>query len=217
MRITWETNAENATLDQLTDLGGLINSQNIPAIGTITLPINLQASGMIFRITVIRSGNTATRSVRIALQCQYAWYFQPAPPVCAPQVANGGIFEYQKFQFGLAIYAAYTNTVYVLADFKSRVSAYQVLNTPFEPADAPSGFIDPTSHIGWAWHTQRLYGGRSMLDVIGWGVGNMQVYTSAIQAGVDTGDVYLQTPDGAVYKLSLTNGGTWVMVAPGAG
>jgi len=45
--------------------------------------------------------------------------------------------------------------------------------------------------------------------VIGGSITDVQNYNGTIQAGNPASDIYINRPDGAVYKLALAGTGTW--------
>src|SRR5207237_403760 len=145
---------------------------------------------------------TETRSLVVTVQCPSPWFFAPPPPGC-PQSSQTSAIIFQPFERGVAFYVANNNTIYFLANENSRVNAYSnqwTTNIIIPPAVPPAGLIDPRDQIGYAWRQNNWSDGRQMIQVMGWATGQQQNYSGTIQIGSPGNDVYLQRPDGAIYK-----------------
>jgi hypothetical protein len=119
---------------------------------------------------------------------------------------------FQAYERGLVFYVSSNNTVYVLANEGARVNAYPNEWAPgvlLPVATPPAGFFNPTAQIGYVWYNKQWSDGRSVGSVIGWAITDVQNYNGTLQAGNPASDIYINRPDGAVYKLALAGAGTW--------
>jgi hypothetical protein len=212
--VVWDVDAETVAIDLLSDTGELLQTEALESNGTLDLSPVIARGTLILRLRAIRGGNTATRSVRIAVTCRYEWFFVPVPdglPACAPNDRIISDYDMQKFQYGVAFYIASTHTVYFLADKGAKLVTYPYKDSNFQPALAPTPLLDPVDHIGAVWHTQRWTDGTSMLGVVGWATAPEKHYQGSLQPGLNPGDLFIQDAAGTIFILS--NAGTWANIS----
>jgi len=217
--VRWTTDGDSVTLEQLSATNAVIQTAPVPQSGERSFIVTTDSGNTItFRLTAIRSGNTETRTIPVAVQCATPWFVTPAPPGCPQSAPQSTTIIFQPFEQGVAFYVVANNNVYFLANEGNRVNAYPSewaanLPTPTATPIVPTGRVEPTAQIGYVWYNKAWSDGRQLIAVVGWATAPQQNYSGIIQTGNPPSDVYLTRPDGAVYKLSLAGVGTWSFVS----
>jgi hypothetical protein len=209
----WQADADTVTIDLLTENNALIQTVPVQPKGERSFTVSSAQGNLItFRLTATRGGKSEVRTATVSVQCAQPWFFSPPQPGCPLQAAQSGAVVFQAYERGLVFYVSTNNTVYVLANEGTRVNAYPNEWAPgvlLPVATPPAGFFNPTAQIGYVWYNKQWSDGRSVGSVIGWAITDVQNYNGTLQAGNPASDIYINRPDGAVYKLALAGAGTW--------
>ena len=220
--LAWLANADAVLLEQLTPQGGLVQSLRVTPTGQYTTTATTNAGRTIyFRLTAMRNGIVANQTIRVNVICQYNWFFgnQYAPPNAgcpASGLTSDG--RSQPFERGLMLYvnANGLNRVYGLQYEGSRYIAY--INgwdgTTLDTTAPPSGRFMPQEMFNWVYYKSLAPVG-NWNSAIGWGTGNIVNQPRTIQwenTVAGTNPFYIDAPDGAVYRFSGGDSGTWQRV-----
>jgi hypothetical protein len=209
----WSADAEKVTLDMLTESGVILQTFTVATNGQLNFTVNIQnGSPVVFRLTAVKAGITTTKAASVTVSCPSPWFFNPAPNATGcPQAAITGSFTYQPFERGLMFYVPNTNAVYAMAYENSRATAYANPGVTFPTVVPPPGQLNPETQLGFVWSTQIWVDGRQVSVVFGRPTTSQITYTGILQAGAAPTELYLQAPDGRIFKI-VTTTGTWTVV-----
>lgn len=213
--VTWSASADRLTLDLLDSAGALIQRQAVPPEGTRSFVLNVSYGRFVtFTLTASRAGALLDTSVNVDVSCAIAWFF-PAERVadCPLQPAQYTPLTFQQFQLGFGFYDPVNRRVYILIGEGQRVAAYDNLYAPgtpipVGPVPVQPGFAPPTGEIGYIWATA-TFDGQILAALVGQAISPAQTYTGIVQQGSVPSDLYLNGPDNAVYRISLSGTPTW--------
>jgi hypothetical protein len=179
---------------------------NVPASGTQTGVVSDDAlvSNPVVTLEVRNdSGNRASASLVLAWPCRYAFFFSPAPAVCADAGQTTAAAE-QVFQYGRMLWVQQLGPdigqlIYVL--YSS--GKYDVYRDPWQEGDptaetgnAPAGLQQPTRGFGKIWRDNP-----NVREGLGWAINREQGFTTIAQSPRPDGSrvpVYVRTLSGSV-------------------
>lgn len=222
--LTWASNGELARVEQL-NTQGVITQTFPPAPPTsqlsVVVPGNLGPQ-VIYRLVVTRGGREVSQSVPVQIICTVPWFFgnQFAPPDAGCPPAVGAITNgaFQRFERGLMIYvpSGGQNRIYGLQDEGSRylviLNQWDGVTERTDPA--PSGLFIPQQMFNWAYYNTLAPTG-TWNSAIGWAIMPIDLGPRTIQfenAIGGSNPFYIDTPDGAVYRFSGGDSGTWTRI-----
>lgn len=221
--LVWNAQADSARVEMLNGAGALLQAIPIPAAGqySIVPPQNIGRQVM-FRLVVTRAGVEDTRIVPVGIACAIPFFFgdQYAPPgaQCPGAQAVSGSGAFQPFERGiaLAVNAPGINRVYGLIDSTRQYAgaANSWDGTTLNNSPAPSGLFMPQGVLNWLYyHTLAPVGGWN--SALGWATANADTNTRIFQweGAQSVGSAfYIDAPNGAVYRFSGGDVGTWARV-----
>lgn len=224
--LTWEASGDIARIDRLS-VGGIVQETvSVPPSGQlpVTLP-NTTDSQVIYRLTVLRGGLQASRSVPITIiagpVCATPWFFGTAPNVttCPSGAAFNAPGKIQLFQNGAMFTVSITGQerlyglVYNTRRYVVRNITWDGTTTYTTPCGtAPEGLLNPQDVFNWAYHrTNGPLGPWCGDQGIGWATTGANTATSfRMQFDQDSQTVYIELPTVGVIRLpSLTSSGDW--------
>lgn len=220
--LRWQALGDTAVLDQIGAAGNLLQSFSVPVTGeqAVTIPTS---SGRVvtYRLTVIRQGIPTAQTLAITITCGYDWFFgnQYAAGACPANLGAIGDGRFQGFDGGMMIYLAAStenfpgNRVYVLFYGSSQWQAYENVGNATPTGSPPSGRYLPGDPIlGNVWETG-LFNGQPIKNLLQYSStpnADTGPRTGQVEAG--GGAIYIDIPDGRVYRLQGVTGGTWTQV-----
>ncbi len=219
IRIVWVTNADNVRLEELNGQSGMLQRLQVLPTGqfNIFVPGNL-GKVIYFRLVASRNNVEINQTIPVNVVCQYTWFFgsQYVPPNsgCPARVVTSD-GRYQSFERGVMLYVSGSglNRIYGLQDdgslYVSAVSGWDgaTLNT----SPAPDGRFMPQEMFNWVYYNTLAPIG-SWNSALGWATGNVVSAPRSIQwenAVSGSNPFYIDAPDGAVYRFSGGDSGTW--------
>jgi hypothetical protein len=220
--LRWQGLAETAVLDQLNAQGGLAQSWSVPPSGeqAVTIPTG-QGLVVTYRLTLIRQGIPVSQNLAITITCGYDWFFgnSYASNVCPVNVGAIGDGRFQGFDGGIMIYAAGVsgafpgNKVYVLFYSGNQWQSYENVGSAVPTGAPPAGRYLPTDPIlGNIWETG-LFNGQPIKNILQFSaMANADGSARTIQAQADGAAVYIDIPDGRVFRLQGSVNGTWSQI-----
>jgi hypothetical protein len=216
--LQWVTISDSTRIDLLNQQGGVVQTfATVTPSGqiSVTVPGNLGRQ-VIYRLVAMRSGQEASQSVPIIINCTIAWFFGDATGVTGCPSAVGSISggAFQNFERGLMIYVTANgmNKIYGLQTSDNRYIAYQNGwdNSALSYDNAPSGFFQPKEEFRWAFINTLAPVG-TWQNSIGWGTSDINRDLRTIQFEESTGAFYIDSPLG-IYRFSGGDNGTWTKV-----
>ncbi len=219
INLRWQTVADIARIDQLNQQGAIVQTFSVVPIGE--LPVNVSGTGVvIYRLVAIRGSQEVSQSLPITISCGNAWFFgnenAPAGSGCPTALGALGDGAFQRFERGVLIYinANGLNRIYALQDQNNQYSAY-ISNWDGSGStypDPPSGFRKPQGIFRWLYNAalNPPIGG-DWLSAFGWATDSINDNQRTIQYE-QGGAFYLGAPNGAVYRLSGGDNGTWTKI-----
>ncbi|WP_420631724.1 hypothetical protein [Candidatus Leptofilum sp.] len=145
-------------------------------------------------------------SLTVPLTCPFAWFFTPAPDVCAQDAVLLSASAEQQFEHGVMIWVAEEDRIYVLFDdtmYTDGWNAYEDTWQDGDPIDdpfivPPPGFYQPQRGFGLVWREQP-----QVRERLGWAL--------AFEVGGDTAvqrtsyfkynHIYLKALDNNIWHL----------------
>ncbi len=220
--LRWQAMGDTAVLDQLNAAGNLQQSFSVPPTGEQAVNIPTNAGRVVtYRLTVIRQGMPVSQSLAITITCQYNWFFgdQFNPNVCP---ANWGVIgegRFQGFDGGMMIYTQpgtenYPgNRVYVLFYDANQWHAYDNVGNATATGSPPAGrFLPGSDRLANVWETG-LHNGQPIKNMLGYSAtsdADRSQRSSQVEAGNNA--LYIDIPDGRVYRLQGQVSGTWTQI-----
>jgi hypothetical protein len=226
--LRWSAIADSARIDQLNQQGAVMQAFPVAASGelSVVLPSNAGRQ-VIYRLAALRGGLEVTQSVPVVITCTVSWFFgdQFAPPAANCPTAVGAIADgaYQTFERGIMLWtnANGLNKVYALFNtnnvFQAVLSGWdgQTLNWTLQPATPPSGLYLPTRQFRWVYINAPLptVVSGTWLQTMGWAtISEANTTNRTIQYEQTTNALYIDAPDGSVYRLVGGDSGTWTKI-----
>ncbi|MBN1963411.1 MAG: hypothetical protein JW910_02120 [Anaerolineae bacterium] len=220
--LRWTTVADTATLEQLNQQGSVVNSWIVPPNGQQAVTVQPNQGRMVtFRLTAIRLGISVTQSLSVTVVCQYQWFFgdQYAANACPANVAAVGDGKFYEFERGLMIFAAASsesypgNRFYVLLYAGNQWQAFQDPSTAGGATGSPpAGLYLPRGDMGRVWEN-RNHNGQAIKTLLGYArTDRPDTGVRTIQVELGGAAVYINAPNGAVYRLSGASSGTYTQV-----
>lgn len=220
--LRWRGDGDTAVLEQINANGSVGQSWSVAVTGeqAVTIPQN-QGLVITYRLTVIRQGQPVSQSLAIQVTCGFNWWFgnELAPSLCPAGNAVVSNAEYQHFDGGLMLYIASGNQnypgnlVYVIFFNGNQWHAYENIGNATPTGSPPAGRYLPGSTIlGNIWETG-LHNGQPVKNLLQYAlipnVDQQQRTTQVLQGG---STIYIDTPEGRLYKLNGTLSGTWEQI-----
>ncbi len=220
--LRWRGDGETAVLEQINANGSVGQSWSVGVTGeqAVTIPQN-QGMVITYRLTVIRQGQPVSQSIAIQVTCGFNWWFGNALAGGACPAGNQmtSNAEYQAFDGGRMIYVASGNQnypgnlVYVIFYNGNQWHAYENVGNATPTGSPPAGRHMPGSSIlGNIWETG-LHNGQPVKNLLQYAlipnVDTQQRTTQVLQGG---NVIYIDTPEGRIYKLNGTLSGTWEQI-----
>lgn len=221
--LAWLANADSVLLEQLTAQGGVMQSIRVTPAGQYSaLATTNVGRAIYFRLTATRNSIATSQTIQVNVICQYNWFFgnQYAPPNAgcpASGLTTDG--RYQSFERGVMIYVNVSglNRIYGLQYDGARYIAY--INgwdgSTLDTTAPPSGRFMPQEMFNWAYYRSQSPTGGSWNSAIGWATANIVSQPRTFQWENAVGGLspfYIDAPDGAVYRFSGGDSGTWSRV-----
>lgn len=225
--LNWQAVGDIARIDQLNTQGQVVQSFSVTPTGQLPVTIPTTGSQVIYRLTVQRGGEVATRSVPIQIQpsCGISWFFGGQPedgicPISGPTTVNGSL---QIFQDGVMINLPLNGQDRVYG-FNQRNNRYMVYTNNWDGSTtyttpcgtAPSGLQDPGNVFNWAYHntlgTTGLWCDQN--NGIGWAIAapNLNV-TFTVQFAQNGQTFYIAIPGYGTLRVSgQPQTGTWARI-----
>jgi hypothetical protein len=163
--LTWETAADTARIEQLTQQGAVEQSFTVVPSGQLPVTVPNRSGQVIYRLIAQRAGTEVAQSLPIQLQivCPVPWFFGSgiAPPdagcpSAGPITVTG---RSQVFQHGVMFNLPISgqDRVYGL---NSRNNRYMVYTNNWDGTStytvpcgtAPGGLVEPQNVFNWAYH-----------------------------------------------------------------
>lgn len=217
--LAWLADADSVVLEQLSQQGAVVQSLRVTPSGQYTaVATTTYGRTLLFRLTATRNGISTNRMLQISVMCQYTWFFgnQYAPPNAGCPVAGlTSDGRYQVFERGLMIYVSANglNRVYGLTYDGSRYLGY--INgwdgATLDTSAPPSGRFMPQEMFNWVYYKSLAPVG-TWNSAIGWATSGIVNQQRTIQWETNIGGTnpfYIDAPDGAVYRFSGGDTGTW--------
>jgi uncharacterized protein YkwD len=185
--LTWQTaDTLTTTLFHLLPTGQFGQVWEVEEAGTLTHTISISARNESrFVLTAVNSGTTMVQAdVTIKLACPHAWFFVPAPDVCAQDAALLSTAAEQPFEQGIMFWVEESALIYVLfADeqqpqWQVFVDEWQEGDPIDDPGlDPPPGLYQPQRGFGLVWREQA-----QVRERLGWALSPETGYETAVQA-----------------------------------
>lgn len=220
--LRWEADGEEATIEQQ-DANGIVNSRTpVEVSGELNVTIPNVQTGRVFYRLVVRRGLqeiTQTVEIRVLVQCSFSWFFDSAIaqaenvgcPTAASQQVVGA---YQAYEFGVMlnanadgqnmIYALVRapgkNGLYASDQYGQAASLWDGVNNMCGSYLPAPGTLLPQQQFSWMACTQFGLGGY-WIDGIGFATANIDLSSRTVQRATD-GTLFIDAPDGAIYRLN---------------
>jgi hypothetical protein len=219
IELAWETaHATSVTLYHLLPTGQFGSFWPVSVSGTMTYTISEsrrnQDGWMLYADNEAYPADSAMLSV--PLNCPFAWFFAPAPDICAQDAAIISLGAEQRFEHGLMLWVGAEDRIYTLYDpdpYTARWDAFSDDWQEGDPVDDPTiipppGFYQPQRGFGLVWREQFL-----VRERLGWAVALEQGYETATQSTsyARYNEIYLRAADGNVWWLKA-EGSDWEKV-----
>ncbi|MCC6804973.1 MAG: hypothetical protein IT319_18975 [Anaerolineae bacterium] len=217
--LAWLADADSLLLEQLSQQGAVVQSLQVTTSGQYTVTAATTYGRTIYyRLTATRNGIVTNRTLQINVICQYSWFFgnqyAPANAGCpASGLTSDG--RYQPFERGLMIYVSANglNRVYGMTYDGARYIAY--INgwdgATLDTTAPPSGRFMPQEMFNWVYYRALAPVG-TWNNAIGWATSSIINQQRTIQWENNIGGTnpfYIDAPDGAIYRFSGGDNGTW--------
>jgi hypothetical protein len=210
--LTWQTNAEQVTLQRLDMFGRLGEFFSVAASGTQVLSTPAEQRGSVtFMLFAATGGEYAQASAQAVILCPDSWFFANPPAVCPASPPHATAMQAQRFERGLMLWTQYNDFIYALyADGGyPRWDGWANAWFPGQPESDPSllppaGAYQPVRGFGLAWRTGYVSPTEVVRDRLGWAiepessVPNAQVQCDSLPK---YSRCYLTGPGGVVYVL----------------
>ncbi len=220
--LRWQGLGDTAVLDQLNAQGGLVQSWAVGQTGeqAVNIPTG-QGLVVTYRLTMIRQGIPVSQNLAITITCGYDWFFgnSYAGNVCPANVGAINDGRFQGFDGGMMIYVKARaenypgNRVYVLFYNGNQWQAYENVGTATPTGSPPSGRYLPADPIlGNIWETG-LFNGQPIKNILqfsAFSTADTSMRTAQVEAGGST--IYVDIPDGRIFRLQGSTSGTWTQV-----
>ncbi len=218
--LRWRGDGDTAVLEQINASGNVGQSWAVQPTGeqAVTIPLN-QGLVVTYRLTVIRRGQPVSQSLAITVTCGGSWWFgggivsESTCPAGPPVVSNA---QYQAFDGGRMIYLESGNQnypgnrVYVIFYSGNQWHAYENVGSATATGSPPGGRYMPGSTIlANVWETG-VHNGQAVKDLLQYALVqnvDQQQRTSQVEQGGTA--IYIDTPEGRLYRLTGTVSGTW--------
>ncbi len=220
--LAWLADADSALLEQLTPQGAVVQTIPVTPSGQYSaLATTNSGRAIIYRLTATRNNIGTSQTIQVNVICQYNWFFgnQYAPPNSGCPVSGlTSDGRYQSFERGVMLYvnANGLNRIYGLQYDGSRYIAY--INgwdgSTLDTTAPPAGRFMPQEMFNWVYYKSLAPVG-TWNSAIGWATGNIVNQSRSIQWENAVGGLnpfYIDAPDGAVYRFSGGDSGTWQRV-----
>lgn len=217
--LRWQAVGDTAVLDQLNAAGNLQQSYSVPPTGEQAVNIPTNAGRVVtYRLTVIRQGVPISQALAINITCQYNWFFgdQFNQNVCPANWGVIGDARFQGFDGGMMIYTLpgtenYPgNRVYVLFYGINQWHTYDNVGSATATGSPPGDRYLPNDPIlANVWETG-IHNGQLIKDLLGYSAdanADSSQRSSQVEAG--NGALYIDIPDGRVYRLQGLVSGAW--------
>jgi hypothetical protein len=208
--LRWVVQADTVKLETIQN-NVVIQTQDVPLIGTFSTNAPTTNGQIIFRLTASRAGLEArsTTTIEVGPRCTLTWFFQNAPQNigCPLSPSAPSLVSFQQFQEGFMFRAGINGSnrvcgVQVLDNVYS-CYAYQPYLVIVPPISPPSGFFPPMPEVAYSFYNDLATGG-FWVDEIGWGINAGASNNSTTQVG-ENGRIYIQLPNGIYsFDSSLT-------------
>jgi hypothetical protein len=235
VELTWESIGDIARIDRLNQLGQVVQTFSVTPVGQlpVTIPAN-EGSVITYRLAVGRGNQEVTSTLTItvsggATNCPINWFFgnELAPPNagCPVSAATQTPAAYQPFQTGRMIYLQTSNLIYVLIDPGGvtsgsmtqqtngwdGTSTYESYGCGDQP---PTGLHTPKKMFAWVYCTTLGPNGL-WSTTLGFGLTGIDETVRTIQTDT-AGGIYIDTPEGSVYRIEPVPAGqltsTWLKI-----
>lgn len=224
--LTWQTNADTASLQRLNDQGVVQETFSIAPTGQLPVTVPNITGQVTYRLIAQRGGQEVAQSLQIAVQmtCSFNWFFGNQFAEGCPQSQEvSAIGAVQLFERGIMIQvtAGGQNRVYGLNNTNGQ---YMVYNNAWDGTTTytcacgspPAGLFDAQGVFNWAYNnTNGTTGPWWTPSGIGWAVNNIDTNNfQTLQAHSDGSSFYLRVPGIGVIRFSggaVT--GTWSIVS----
>ncbi len=220
IHLAWTTTADTARIEQLSAQNSLLQVFPVAPTGQFTVVVPASFGRVItYRLIAVRNGVETSQSIPVTVTCQFAWFFgdqyQPANAGC-PAVATTADGRYQPFERGVMFYltANGLNRIYGVQYDQSLYTA--VSNgwdgTTLNNSAPPNGRFMPQEMFNWAYYNTLAPIG-SWNGALGWATSNIVSAPRTIQFENAVGGnnpFAIDAPDGAVYRFSGGDSGTWM-------
>lgn len=216
--LQWVTVSDTVRIEVYSSAGQFVDVVNgLPPSGQLSIPApGTLGPTVSYRLVAMRGGMEANYPLAILVGCASPWFFgdYTAPDnACPVAVGATGSGAWQRFERGLMINinANGSNRIFILfnRDGEDRYRSYanQWDGSTINNAAPPSGLRRPQRQFNWAYYNTTPPN-TTWRDLLGWGAEPLNEATLTIQ--VDTNGVtYINTSNGAVYRLVGGENGTW--------
>jgi len=218
--LTWETeNAVQITLYHLLASGQFGTFWTVGPNGQMAYMIP-SSTRNVERFVLYASNDKGTVSamVSVSLNCPFAWFFAPEPPVCAQDAAIISAAAEQRFEHGTMIWVEEEDRIYVLYDdaisspkWSAFVDEWEIGDPIEDPTiHPPAGYYQPQRGFGLVWREQP-----NVRDRLGWAPAPEVGYTTAVQrtSYYRYNETYIRALDSDIWLLKPEHSG-WEKFTP---
>lgn len=222
--LRWQTIADSARIEVLTEQGALVNTIPVQTQGetTLAVPQNLTRR-VTFRLVASRGGQEANAPLAVTIQCPVSWFFgddlAPADAGCPDEVGAVGNGAFQPFERGVMIRvtADDEDEIFVLIDSGNRYEVYENewdgddddLDTDDDP---PDDLELPEEEFNYVYYNEDAIDESFGTD-LGWATDDRNDNDRTIQFNADRSRFFIDGPGNRLYYLvggnDDGNGGTW--------
>jgi hypothetical protein len=207
--LEWQSSGANAAL-----LYALPSSGQLPQSGwtvapsgsyTYSIPTDARNGAQFMLWVQDDAGRGASANTWMRLRCPVAWFFAPAPDVCASELLASNAAE-QRFQHGLMLWVEARRLIIVLHDDAPRTPRWEMFLDKWVEGQAesdpaivpPAGLYQPVRGFGLVWRQQP-----GVRERLGWAVDQEAGFHTLWQTTTmyKYNSVYLRSPDGNVWRL----------------
>ena len=219
IRLAWVATADSARIEQVSEQGALLQVYPVAPTGQYTLVVPSGFGRVVYyRLVAQRNGIESQQTISVTVTCPYTWFFGdqyvPSGAGCpvAPTSADG---RYQPFERGVMIYVT-ANGLNRIYGVQYDQSLYVAIpnswdGTTINSSAAPSGRFIPQEMFNWAYYNTLAPIG-SWSSALGWATSDIVNAPRTIQfenAVGGTNPFVIDAPDGAIYRFSGGDSGTW--------
>jgi len=208
--LEWQSSgASNALLYALPASGQLPQSGfNVAPSGSYTYSIPGDARNAAEFLLWVQDDaeRGASANLCVKLRCPVAWFFSPAPGVCASDLLASNAAQ-QHFQHGLMLWVEARDLIIVLYDDNTRTVRWEMFMDQWaegqpesDPAIVPpTGLYQPVRGFGLVWREQP-----EVRERLGWAVEQEAGFQTLWQTTTlyKYNSIYLRAPDGNVWHLA---------------